>query len=601
MSDKHEIMFAFSAIILLFFSIISLPFVTSMACGLRTYSSSVISVSKAGGNAMNTTIEHEWQQHGCFPEKDCFQQGAAPNSSHVLWKRNFLATLHPPIIVNGQVIGGATLGGAESASGFLYSLDQNTGETVWMTNIPDPLNSGWPYGNKLMKIDEQHFMYVQEGTFAIYEIETGRPVLRFKAGDYLGAPGLYLPEKKTWFGVGSFTEYLGQTVEAWDFSDILKPKMLWRSEPLEQVDLRLNYENGRLHVGSYDYAEYCFDAETGKILWQQDMRGITCYYGAAAYGKVFRGSINNYLWAFDPADGRVLWEFRPTGYGGFSGGIAAAYGKVYMLNADGYLYAVDAETGKEAWKYRALEPNSTEPAVIHNANAYGAIADGKVYWLVADSSLTSPNTGSTDFVCLDANTGKEVWHSYEAEMRCPAIAYGKLFGQSWTYGENLSASDWKIANQTSAYLWCFGKGATSLKIGTDTRDLYGIAYITQGEETSIIGNATDLSPANNGVPARNMSIKLSWQLPDGTTGKIGEVYTDENGKFFFKWVPPISGTYTIIAESSGNDAYAAPPTVMTTLAVNSVQNFSLIQPISIAVIIVIIIILIISLYRRKKR
>src|SRR3989337_683202 len=98
MSDNHETVFAFSAVILLVFSVITLPFVASMPYGLQ-------------------------------------------------------ANLHPPIVVNDKVIGGANLNGrAESPLGFLYALDQNTGDVIWITNMTDALTSGRSYGNKLMKI-----------------------------------------------------------------------------------------------------------------------------------------------------------------------------------------------------------------------------------------------------------------------------------------------------------------------------------------------------------------------------------------------------------------------------------------------------------------
>ena len=464
-SSSHAKLFVISAAFLFFFSVTELPLRVSLFNSLQTNLDSIGINSIAKNSVMTSATKYEWQQQGCVPERSCFQQGTAPNSSHVLWKKKFLAILYPTIVVNGKVIGTANLRGrAEEPSGLLYALDYNTGEVVWITNMTNPLYPRWTYGNHLMNIDERRFMYVQDGKFTIYDIETGRLLLNFKAGNYLGAPGVYVPELKTWFGVGSFTEYSEQTIEAWDFSDAKEPKMAWRSEPIEEVDPRLHYENGRIHVGSYDYAEYCFDAKTGKILWQQDMKGLTSYYGAAAYGKIFRGSINNYLWALDPATGKILWEFRPSGYGGFSGCIAAAYDKVYMMNADGYLYAVDATTGKQVWKYRAFEPNATQPTVIHYPQ-YGAVADHKVYWLVADRQVHPPNAGLSAFVCVDTETGKEIWHSYQAEIKCPAISDGRLDGQDWICDEDLLTTDWKIANGTGAYVWCFGKGPTSLKIG----------------------------------------------------------------------------------------------------------------------------------------
>ncbi len=422
-------------------------------------------------------------------------------------------------------------------------------------------------------------------------------MLIFQAGNYLGDGGVFVPELKTWFGVGSFTETMAQTVEAWDFSDIMHPKMVWRSEPVELVDTRSYYESGRFHIGSNDFTESCFDAKTGKLLWQINMKGFTSYYGCGASGKIFRGSVNNYLWALDPTTGKILWEFRTGGYGSFTGGMAAAYHKVYMLNADGYLYAIDSGTGKQVWKHRAFEPNATQPVLMHYPQ-FGAITDHKIYWLIADRQTYPPITGLSAFICVDADTGKEIWHSYKAEIKCPAVANGRLYGSDFIYDRSTFTSDPKISGKIGAYMWCFGKGPTSLKIGTDTRDLYGLHYIDQGGETSIIGNATDLSPANLGAPAENMPVKLSWRLPDGAKGEIGTIYTDETGKLFCKWTPPSSGTYMIIAESAGNDAYEAPPISSTTLTVNPASALPTIQKASTAIILIAIVLLIIYIRRR---
>ncbi len=502
-------------------------------------------------HTISNVTDYEWQQHGCFPERTSFQQGTAPSSGHVLWKKWFLAILHPPIVVNAKVISAANFcGKADGSSGFLFALDKSTGELIWSTNMTDPLYSGWSEGNHLMKIDGSHFMYSHGGNFSIYEIETGRPVLNFQAGNYLGDGGVYVPELKTWFGVGSFTDTAAQTIEAWDFSNVMQPKILWTSEPLELVDTRSYYENGRFHVGSNDFTENCLDAKTGKLLWQAEMRGFTSYYGCGAYDRIFRGSVNNYLWALDSTQGKILWEFRTGGYGSFTGGIAAAYGKVYMLNVDGYLYALEATSGKQVWKHRAFEPNVTQPVLMHYPQ-YGAVADHKIYWLLADRQSYPPMSGISAFLCLNADTGKEIWHSYTAEIKCPAIADGRLYGSDYIYDRGTFTSDPKIAKKIGAYIWCFGKGSTSLRLWIDKEQL------TLGDNVIISGNLTDLSPANSLAPASNVEVTLSWRLPNGTKLAIGTVITGERGSFAYNWTPENAGSYSIVASLDESDAYEA--------------------------------------------
>ena len=530
-------------------------------------------------------FEPEWPQHGNVPERTFYQTGTAPDSNHILWNKNYMAILHPPIIVNNKVIShGSHAGKFEEANGFLFALDADTGEEVWRTPTtpssysgwPEEnltmanadnhgrLYSGWPEGNLIMAIDDARFMYISPGFFHIYEIETGKLIMDFPAGNYLGFGGVFVPELMSWIGVGSYTDIGGQTVEAWDFSDRNGPPILsWRSDPVELIDTRSFYENGRYHIGSNDYTEYCYDAMTGEQLWSRDLLGSTVYYGCAGYGKIFRSSIGNYVWAFDPVTGKILWEFSPRAKGWFAAGIALAQGKLYVLNADRHLYALDAETGELIWKYMCPIEGSQ---MWHPQ--YPVVADGKVYMLVSDRPTRPPIVGVSVFVCLDAKTGEEVWTVKDfAEMRCPAIAYGRLYGQDWIYDRGLFIDDWKIKNETGANIWCFGKGPTTLKVGTDTQDIYGLEYITQGGKTSIIGNLSDVSPSHLGAPAPNVPVHLSWRLPDGTEGTITETKTDDSGKIFYKWKPPTAGLYTIIASSTGNNAYAAPEKTVTILRV----------------------------------
>jgi len=307
----------------------------------------------------------EWVAHGNGPNRGGFQEGSAPASSHVLWKKNYLAILHPPIVIRDKVISAANQQGkadpfltppiGQPDSRWLFALNKDTGKVIWAVNMTARIYSGWTDGNELMKLDENHFMYVDAGNFIIHDVDTGALVARCPTGGYLGSPGVYVPEVKTWFGIGAFTATAAQTIEAWEFSNITQPTRLWQSDPVELIDPRVTYENGRLHVGSNEVTEYAFDATTGALLWHRDNLGFTGFFAAYSDGRLYRASASNYIFAFDPETGKLLWQYKPPNPGAFITPVAA-YCKVFCN-----IYLVSSLcNGRHTWKieYSFLRRNS---------------------------------------------------------------------------------------------------------------------------------------------------------------------------------------------------------------------------------------------------
>jgi hypothetical protein len=247
------------------------------------------------------------------------------------------------------------------------------------------------------------------------------------------------------------------------------------------------------------------------------------------------------------------------------------------VNSDGHVYCLDADTGELVWKFQANVIAWGAARLWYPQ--YPAIADGKLYYLVADRRTGIPTQGMIYFVCLDAETGELIWHAKDfAELRCPAIAYGRLYGQHFIYDRGVFTADWKLdsslPNATGCYMYCFGKGETNFEFGTDTHDVHNLEYVIDGQETTFIGQIEDLSPSKDWqLPdgsahlAIQIPVKLSWQLPDGTQGEIGTVTTDWQGKLYYKWLPPTPGEYTVTAEILENGAYNTPGLMTTELLV----------------------------------
>lgn len=217
--------------------------------------------------------------------------------------------------------------------------------------------------------------------------------------------------------------------------------------------------NKRLYVHSTGGFLFCFDSESGKILWERQLTeefGRTTGYGGRVgggpifdSGLVIVGIINsswgnhgigtNRLYAFDGKTGEAQWiatvpgEFHRNTY--YSNPVVAVIGGQRLLisgGADGALTAYHVRTGKPVWTYMCCS------GVINPA----PVVDGNfVYICHGEENPEGASAGLGRVVCVDASKivagkgpgiGKPtvVWE-YKRGIRfglaSPAIAGGKLY------------------------------------------------------------------------------------------------------------------------------------------------------------------------------
>ena len=134
-----------------------------------------------------------------------------------------------------------------------------------------------------------------------------------------------------------------------------------------------------------------------------------------ADGRVFTMDVQGTISAFEAADGRRAWQYRPDGLSGadglLGGGLAWQDGRLFATLSSGVVLAIDATSGTELWRQSLMLPLRAAPS----------IADGLVLVLTADNQLYA----------LDDATGRPVWrHAGFVESAgllggpSPAIANG---------------------------------------------------------------------------------------------------------------------------------------------------------------------------------
>ncbi|MCW4018847.1 MAG: PQQ-binding-like beta-propeller repeat protein [Candidatus Bathyarchaeota archaeon] len=254
-----------------------------------------------------------------------------------------------------------------------------------------------------------------------------------------------------------------------------------------------------------------------------------------------------------------------------AGARVIAYGKLYSASVGGIVYCYDVKTGKRLWTYEA---NDTYTEILW-ANTWWLrplfITDGKVYFGHYEHSAIDPRPRGAPFICLDAETGEEIW------------TVDGMFRQT-RWGGRAIIGDSIIATMDTydQRIYAIGKGPSATTIDAP------MTAVAAGESLVLRGTVVDISPGTeeyaltarfpNGVPAVSDECMSDWMLcvykqftkptdvtgvpvhltavdPNGNVQEIGTVTSDELGNFAILWAPPVTGLYTVTAQFEGTKSY----------------------------------------------
>jgi polyvinyl alcohol dehydrogenase (cytochrome) len=136
-------------------------------------------------------------------------------------------------------------------------------------------------------------------------------------------------------------------------------------------------------------------------------------------GRVFAASDNGYTYSLDAKSGCVYWSYQQGSIVRNSPAIGAVAGAggarwaVFFGDGHAYVHAVDAQTGRQLWRVRV------DDHAVARITAGVKYHDGRVYVPVSGSEEFS--AGNVDYPCctsrgalvaLDANTGRQIWKTY---------------------------------------------------------------------------------------------------------------------------------------------------------------------------------------------
>jgi outer membrane protein assembly factor BamB len=214
-------------------------------------------------------------------------------------------------------------------------------------------------------------------------------------------------------------------------------------------------QQGRLYFGSEDGTVYALRAGDGAIRWTYRAGGAVKGALAEDRGRLIFGDYGGQVTAIRRADGKQLWKTGTSGgafglrSGNFYATPAVAYGRVYLGNTDGFVYSFAASNGKLAWRHKTGGYVYSSPAIspVLGGTVYAGSYDGKLY-------------------AFDARSGKVRWaHNSNGKISGGPVVIGDL-----VFYSNLTRhSTGAVGAATGKLMWSIGRGAFNPVISDGTR------------------------------------------------------------------------------------------------------------------------------------
>ena len=357
---------------------------------------------------------------------------------------------------------------------------------------------------------------------------------------------------------------LGREVSRITFSEPYSPTSSNASNTLIDVFPESNVfvcGNVGMQGGTKTLAYYGYDLTTGQQIWKADVPQFA-YYNSRL--DTYKGLL-----------------FLDEGYGGV-------------------LQAINLTTGKQAWNYTAQGVGFESPYGNYPMGI-SCIADGNglIYLTGSEHSPTQPLWRGPNLRCINATDGTEVWsilfwgaNMGPVDPSNVAMADGIVVGlnyfdnELYAFGKGPSATT-VSAPQSGALVGSVLTITGSVTDQTSTgRRTANDAYDFTLKDTPAISDASmkawmeylfeqQAKPTNaTGVPVTLYAID-----PNGNYIAIGDVTSDSTGAYGCTFTPQVPGTYQIIANFAGSNAYD-PSSAQTYMAVGETATTSIPTPIT---------------------
>jgi len=288
---------------------------------------------------------------------------------------------------------------------------------------------------------------------------------------------------------------------------------------------------------------------------------------------LFQEWLSRRWWGYSLETGQQLWESKPEPQLAYYGMFCNIYNGMLLSVGDysGEVIAYDIKTGKVLWNYTASQEGFESPYGNYPV-AIACIADGKLYLVSSEHSVTQPMWRGSYLRCVNASNGVELWKVLFWGANMESVSPNVVLADGYLVGLNL------YDNQ----IYCLGKGPSTTTISASPEvSVHGNDVLIKGMVIDECVGARKIAISMgyaNGVPAISDESMQDWMeylymqqsMPTNATGvdvsldaldpngnfvHIGAATSDASGLYKKAFVPEVPGEYTIIATFAGSESY----------------------------------------------
>ena len=252
--------------------------------------------------------------------------------------------------------------------GFIYSVDVQTGKTIWQQNYGIPFSSHLNFHKGVL------YVVNQNSRLYAFNPSDGQKIWSFESLSGLIKPSrssnISLYDNKLLFSndVGDITSIdLDQQVIIWT-KNILSQNTISNNLVFKISNILIDKKDVFVSSNSGDL--FNFNLETGEIKWSQKLSSIQNHISTDKY--LFVLTENGFVIAFNKTNGVILWSFNldklskdkkvsPDYYG-----LLLASNNLYVTSSNGDIYKISANDGKYITHKKINNDLSRAPIIVDN-------------------------------------------------------------------------------------------------------------------------------------------------------------------------------------------------------------------------------------------
>jgi outer membrane protein assembly factor BamB len=339
----------------------------------------------------------KWPIYGFTPDRARFLDAKLGPPARKLWtfsKGHGLIEFQP-VLANGFLY-------FVNNGGMAYAVNAKTGKQRWRKKVAT-LNASSPAWDH----NRLFIATLTPGSIKALDAKTGKTIWKKSLPSRAESSPIVI-KGVVYFGSEDGTVYAYRAKDG---------RKVWTYHAGGAVKAGLAYDAGKLYFGDYAGAVTALQAKNGSRVWSTGTSGASFdrsghFYStpAVAYGRVYVGNTDSFVYSFVASSGRLAWRHGTGSYvyaAPAVGSVPRLGPSVFIGSYDGNFYALNAKSGNVNWSHRDGGKISGAPTVVGNIVYYSSL-------------------GNHDTSGLDVRTGKKVWHFKHGAFN-PMIADGRRF------------------------------------------------------------------------------------------------------------------------------------------------------------------------------